>query len=246
MGGAMGVTEEKPPVLTDEQWAQLREAVARGEEAEQQFRDGEAVTVRLSSFKRAGDDMRLSAAEKRTLDELRAIRSALAGVSEETRALLVDQRQSPNRWLDRVDECIGVFDTASDFSLIGDELVSAGKLSQEQAIKKDFSPAGHPHPYGRYEAVVFLTEIWKRHFKLKPETKVPRGAYLNKSKGSTNYYRFNGFVTFLGEHLMKVDRNYKADHIEALALQEGEPTSKRTDLEAACYYAWLTLGKLYE
>ena len=167
--------------VTPEQAQSVRDAFARGKDAEQQYLAGLPVTANLLSGTKASHAMRLTPDEKARLDHLRAIRDALASASELTRTILVGTLANdkyarnaadgslavqPDDWLDVVDEQIRLLESSGDTKHIGDELVSRGYLTESEVDARDFSAAGLHTQYARREAVEVLRQIWKaRHGK---------------------------------------------------------------------------------
>lgn len=242
--------------LKPEQAQVVREAFARGKEAEQQYLTGLPVTANLLSGTKASHAMRLTPDEKARLDHLRAIRDALASASEVTRMILVGTLANdkyarnaadgslaaqPDDWLDVVDEQIRLLETSGDTQHIGDELVSRGYLTESEVVARDFSAAGLHTQYARREAVEVLRQIWKSRHGTGSDA---RGSYENRSDETEDFYRFNAFVSFVGTNLLLIDPTLETGR--KAPRRQSDPTSARTGFEQACYRAWLILGELSE
>jgi hypothetical protein len=236
--------------LTPEQSQAVREAFARGKEAERQYVAGLPVSVALLSGTKPSHSMRLTPDENRMLDELRTIRAALADASEATRMILAANlaqdwhprsEVGPDDWLEAVDGQIYLLETSIDPEHIATEMVRRGFLSAEEAGRRDFSAAGNHTPYARREAVEVLRRFWVERHGVGSDA---RGGHENTSEKTGNYYRFNAFVTFVGAHLLAVDPTLETG--KKSPRRQGDPTGARTGLEQACYRAWLILGDLRE
>ena len=245
--------------LTPEQAQAVREAFARGKEAERQYMAGLPVTVGLLTGTKASHAMRLTPDEKRMLDELRLIRDALANASEETRMILAaslahdnrprkgpdhGRKPGPDDWLDATEYNIHLLETSVDPKHIGFELRLRGYLTKAEADARDFSAAGLYRPYARYEAVEVLRSIWKAHGPRDASGKisVSPGSHENRSAKSGNYYKFNPFVSFVGANLLSLEPSLETGI--KTPRQQGDPVEARTGLEQACYFAWLSLCEL--